>query len=291
MGLKAEEEARLKAEEEARLKAEEEARLKAEEEAKLKAEEEAKLKAEEEARLKAEEEARLKAEEEARLKAEEEARLKAEEEAKLKAEEEARLKAEEEARLKVEEEARLKAEEEAKLKAKELAKEGIYEHGGKRYRMKNNFWMQCKIHKAKKRDYIGLTLMKDPSDGNYYVGGIDEKGWVLEFAPYLALKARLMKFQNKDPSEYESAEQMHEILKEEMEIVFETVNPEEIYVESKFDYGGEFEKGDLVDMDDEPAHLEIMRKVKGGKWMVKNLETGKPMLVQGTQLRCIQGTR
>ena len=278
--------ARLKeAEEEARRQAEEQARLVAE--AKARAEEEARRRAEEEARQKAEEEARKKAEEEARLKAEEEARIKAEEEAKRKArrkeEKKKKKKAKEEARRKAEFDARIKAERDARLKL-EAAQADCYDRDGLHYKLEIEGWHRSKIHKARKRDYIGLTFIKDSRDGHYYVEAIDDKGWIKTFAPYLRLQARLMKFQDKEPSEYASADEIHEHIKEDMHLKIETVNPKEIHNESDYDYGGNFEKGDIADIDGGPSQVEIMRKVKEGKWMVKNLDTGKPSLIEGVRL-------
>lgn len=140
----------------------------------------------------------------------------------------------------------------------------------------------CKIHKGKRRDHIGLEFKKG-GDGNYYVEKIDPKGWILTFAPYLKLKARLMAFQDKQPSEYASAEEIHDIIKNEMELKIETSNPKEIHNESDFDYGN-FEKGDIVNVDGGESQAEIMRKAKEGKWMVKDVETGRPSLIQGKRL-------
>jgi hypothetical protein len=168
---------------------------------------------------------------------------------------------------------------------KEPVKQDNYQHNGCQYTLHEKDWDWCKITKAQKRDKIGLTFLKDPSDGNYYVDEIDPNGAAIRFSIGLKPKARLMKFQEKDATKaYATEEEMHKIMKQEMIIIFETIPPKAVYDESAYDYGDDFEKGDVVTIDGGPSQAEIMRKTKGGKWMVKVVDTGKVMLIQGTQL-------
>ncbi|KAL3939537.1 MAG: hypothetical protein SGBAC_005747 [Bacillariaceae sp.] len=174
-----------------------------------------------------------------------------------------------------------------KVKPRELSpapekEENTYEHDGMSYKMNKRDFDWCRINKARKQDYIGLTFKKE-ADGNYYVDTIDPEGWILTFAPYLREKALVMKFCDKEPGTF-TVEDMHKMLEEEMMVEMETTNAKAIVDNSKFDYGGTFAEGDIVNIDGGPVQGEIRRQAMKGKWMLKNLDTGKVMLVQGTQL-------
>mmetsp|Transcript_17165 Transcript_17165/g.41777 ORF Transcript_17165/g.41777 Transcript_17165/m.41777 type:complete len:690 (+) Transcript_17165:58-2127(+) len=176
-----------------------------------------------------------------------------------------------------------------KIKPRELSPappqkedEQTYDHGGMRYKMNRGDYDWCRINKARKNDYIGLTFKKE-GDGNYYVDTIDPEGWALTFAPYLKEKALVMKFGDKEPADI-TVDYMHNALKDEMVVELTTTNPKAIVDNSKFDYGDDFGVGDVVNIDGGPVQGEIRRQATKGKWMLKNLDTGKVMLVAGTQL-------
>ena len=157
-----------------------------------------------------------------------------------------------------------------------------YDHGGLRYKMGHGDFDWCRINKARKSDYIGVTYKKE-ADGNYYVESIDPDGWILTFAPYLKELALVNKFCEKEPGTY-TLDQMHEMLKEEMIIELETTNPKVIPRNSQFNYGGSFAVGEIVNIDGGPLQGEIRRQATRGNWMLKNLDTGKVQLVPGTRL-------
>jgi len=167
--------------------------------------------------------------------------------------------------------------------AKPVQNDSTYDHGGMRYKMGSGDFDWCRVNKARKTDYIGLTF-KTEADGNYYVDKIDTEGWILTFAPYLKENAMVMKFCEKPPAEYTLGD-MHKMLEEEMIIELETTNPKVIPRNSLFDYGGPFAVGEIVDINGGLAgQAEIRRQATRGKWMVKNMQTGKVMLIPGVQL-------
>eukprot|EP00339_Tiarina_fusa_P018711 CAMPEP_0117037682 /NCGR_PEP_ID=MMETSP0472-20121206/26569_1 /TAXON_ID=693140 ORGANISM="Tiarina fusus, Strain LIS" /NCGR_SAMPLE_ID=MMETSP0472 /ASSEMBLY_ACC=CAM_ASM_000603 /LENGTH=190 /DNA_ID=CAMNT_0004747709 /DNA_START=106 /DNA_END=678 /DNA_ORIENTATION=+ len=148
-------------------------------------------------------------------------------------------------------------------------------------------WVRGSLTRPKLRKLhdFGLDMERSDDDGHFYITRAE--GLAREFTE-VKVGDRLLKFQDRDPSEF-SLEDIHQILKKELKISFETLHPE-IMSESITEIEIEIEIGDVVPlagMEDESLNgrdVQVLRESKNGKWLVKVLDSEAKILVHSSNL-------
>jgi hypothetical protein len=159
-----------------------------------------------------------------------------------------------------------------------------------KYERTTRTWYWGKINKYAKNDRIGISFVKDEVDGEFYVATVSK---VAESYTEARVHDRLLKFQEKDASMYDTAEEMHQIMRDVMSFTLETIHPVPKQAGDDDDKDPsddiELEMGDIVRLKNskelDGTRVELKRQTASGKWMVTPLKHGKTMLVNRNQIK------